>query len=57
MASKAGHARLHRGLLLLHLTEQPPHENPGYAPGGAPFGPSSILPAKGGVQWNPWNYS
>ena len=33
MASKAGHVRLHRGLLLLcHLTEHPPCENPGYTP-------------------------
>ena len=31
-ASKAGRARLHHGLLLLHLNEHPPHENPGYAP-------------------------
>ena len=30
MASKAGPAQLHRGLLLLHLTEHPPRENPGY---------------------------
>ena len=29
---KAGHAQLRRGLLLLHLIEHPPHENPGYAP-------------------------
>ena len=32
MASKAGHARLHHRILLLHLSEHPPHENPGYAP-------------------------
>ena len=33
MASKAGHAWLCRGLLLLHqLTEHPPYKNPGYAP-------------------------
>ena len=32
MASKAGHARLRHRLLLLHLTEHTPRENPGYAP-------------------------
>ena len=32
MASKTGHAQLRRILLLLHLTEHPPHKNPGYAP-------------------------
>ena len=32
MASKAGHAWLRCGLLLLHLTEHPPHQNPGYTP-------------------------
>ena len=33
MASKAGHAQLRRGLLLLHqLTDHPPHKNPGYTP-------------------------